>query len=362
MRHTPACTTCRDSCKKTPSQRRQLHRCCPGVWQPLQVNFGGPASFANYGALVNDGSITANQTAGAVTWTQAGERSRATRSCPAVGHTARQVRRGPVLRGLDLRPGERNDPAPAEDHGRRGGLQLQGDNYNGTTLGLDASTVVNDGTIVLEAQGSGSKTGGPAVLKNGALVNNGTILAEVKDPSWPVQYEAGLTNKHSGTLSVTGGEFADNAPAAATNDGTVKVGSGALYLLESGAAFTNKSDGTIVPEVSSPKSLGQFQVVSPCCAGPGRFIAGGSLDPVVVGQVSANTDLPLFLLSGGVFKGTFAHLAKPFTADYAHETETRPSWGRLRGIGQETEGMRGPAAVVTRVILAPPTATSSAIG
>ena len=70
------------------------------------------------------------------------------------------------------------------------------------------------------------------------------------------------------------------------------------------------------------KSLGQFEVVSPCCAGPGRFIAGGSLDPVVVGHVSANTDLPLFLLSGGVFKGTFSHLAKPFTADYAHETGT----------------------------------------
>ncbi len=153
-------------------------------------------------------------------------------------------------------------------------------------------------------------------------MNSGTILVEVKDPSWPVQYEAGLTNKHSGTLSVTGGEFEDNAPAAATNDGTVKVGSGALYLLESGAAFTNKSDGTIVAEVSSPRSFGQFQLVSPRYAGPGRFIAGGSLDPVVVGHVSANADLPLLLLSGGVFKGTFAHVAKPFTADYAHETGT----------------------------------------
>ena len=290
---------------------------------PLQVNFGGPASFANYGALVNDGSITANQTAGAVTWTQAGGPIKGNEVVLGGGATLLD-KSGAAQFFVDSISAQVKGTIPPGQKITVVGeaYNYRGDNYNGTSLGLDASTVVNDGTIVLEAQGSGLKTGGPAVLNNGALVNNATILAEVKDPSWPVQYEAGLINKHSGTLSVTGGEFEDNAPAVATNDGTVKVGSGALYLLESGAAFTNKSDGTIVPEVSSPKSLGQFQVVSPCCAGPGRFIAGGSLDPVVVGHVSANTDLPLFLVSGGVFEGTFAHLAKPFTADYAHETAT----------------------------------------
>jgi len=290
---------------------------------PLQVNFGGPASFANYGALVNDGSITVYQTAGAVTWTQAGGPIKGNEVVLGGGAILLD-KSGAAQFFVDSISAQVKGTIPPGQKITVVGeaYNYRGDNYNGTTLGMDASTVVNDGTIVLEAQGSGSKTGGPAVLNNGALVNNGTILAEVKDPSWPVQYEAGLTNNHSGTLSVTGGEFEDNAPAAATNEGTVKVGSGALYLLESGAAFTNKSDGTIVPEVSSPKSLGQFEVVSPCCAGPGRFIAGGSLDPVVVGHVSANTDLPLFLLSGGVFKGTFSHLAKPFTADYAHETGT----------------------------------------
>jgi hypothetical protein len=39
---------------------------------PLQSVYGNPASFANYGALVNDGSITAEQTTGTVTFTQAG--------------------------------------------------------------------------------------------------------------------------------------------------------------------------------------------------------------------------------------------------------------------------------------------------
>ena len=290
---------------------------------PLQVDFGEPSSFANYGALVNGGSITAYQTAGTVIWTQAGGPIRGNEVVLG-GGTVLIDKSGAAQFFVDSISAQVKGTIPFGQKITVVGeaYNYRGDNYNGTTLGMDASTVVNDGTIVLESQGSGTKTGGPAVLNNGAVVNNGTILAEVKDPSWPVQYEAGLANKHSGTLSVTGGEFEDNAPAAATNDGTVKVGSGSLYLLESAAAFTNKSDGTVVVDVSSPKSLGQFQVVSPCCVGPGKFIAGGTLDPVVVGHVPANTDLPLFLLSGGIFKGTFAHLAKSFTADYAHETAT----------------------------------------
>jgi hypothetical protein len=288
---------------------------------PLQGIYGEPASFANYGALVNDGSITANQTAGTVTWTQAGGPIKGNEVVIGGGAILLD-KSGAAQFFVDSVSAKLRGVVPAGQKITVVGEAYNsgGDNYNGTTLDLDASTLVNDGTIVLEAQGAGSKSGGPAVVDDGTLLNNGTILAEVKDPSWTVQYQAGLTNKHSGTLSVTGGEFADNAPAAATNDGTVKVGSGALYLLESGAAFTNKGDGTIVVDVSSPKSLGQFQVVSPCCVGPGKFTAGGRLDPVVVGHVPANTDLPLFLLSGGDFKGTFAHLAKPFTADYGKET------------------------------------------
>jgi hypothetical protein len=295
---------------------------------PLQVNFGGPASFANFGALVNDGSITANQTAGAVTWTQAGGPIKGNEIVLGGGAILLDSS-GAAKFLVDSISAQVKGTIPAGQKITVVGesYNYRGDNYNGTTLGLDSSTVVNDGTIVLEAQGSGSKTGGPAVLNNGALVNKGTILAEVKDPSWPVQYEAGLANKHSGTLSVTSGEFEDNAPAAATNDGTVKVGLGALYLLESGAVFTNKPDGTIIPEISSPKRLGQFQVVSPCCNGAGKFIAGGSLLPFLVGHASTNTDFPLVLLSGGVFKGTFAHLGKHFTADYSHETSSPPFVG-----------------------------------
>ena len=39
---------------------------------PLQGVYAQPASFTNDGLLVNDGTVTANQTAGTITWTQAG--------------------------------------------------------------------------------------------------------------------------------------------------------------------------------------------------------------------------------------------------------------------------------------------------
>ena len=160
---------------------------------PLQVDFGEPASFANYGALVNDGSITAYQTAGQSPGPRPAARSRATRSCSAAGRYS-STSPAPAQFFVDSISAQVKGTIPLGQKITVVGeaYNYRGDNYNGTTLGMDASTVVNDGTIVLEAQGSGTKTGGPAVLNNGAVVNNGTILAEVKDPSWPVQYEAGL--------------------------------------------------------------------------------------------------------------------------------------------------------------------------
>jgi hypothetical protein len=135
-----------------------------------------------------------------------------------------------------------------------------------------------------------------------------------------VQYAAGLANTRTGTLSVSGGTFVDTS-AAVSNDGTVKLGPEAPYLLEGGAAFTNKSDGTIVPQIASSKSFGQFELSSPCCSGPGRFLAGGDLMPAILGHLpAANTEFQLFQLTGGSFKGTFSRLGNRFTADYAHET------------------------------------------
>ena len=124
-----------------------------------------------------------------------------------------------------------------------------GDAYNGTTLGLGNSTVTNDGTLVLDAQGSGKTSGGPAIVTSGTIRNNGTIVAEVQDPAWTVQLQTGLANHHTGALTLTGGTLTDSG-GAVTNDGTVTLGQATTFLLQEGATFANKSDGTIVTDIA----------------------------------------------------------------------------------------------------------------
>jgi hypothetical protein len=203
-----------------------------------------------------------------------------------------------------------------------------GDNYNGTTLGLGNTTVTNDGTLVLDAQGSGKTSGGPAVVASGTIRNNGTIVAEVQDPVWTVQLQAGVENEHKGVLTLTGGTLTDSG-GAVTNDGTVELRQATTFLLQEAATFANKSDGTIVTDIANAKSLGQFVLTGPCCAGPGKFIAGGNLLPEVVGGHAppANTDFQVVLLSGGAFSGRFEHLGNGFAADYAHESASPPFVG-----------------------------------
>ncbi|MFZ2058897.1 MAG: hypothetical protein WAV54_15945 [Acidimicrobiales bacterium] len=289
----------------------------------LQGVYGAPASFTNDGELVNDGTVTADQGAGTVTWTQAGGVIKGHEVVLQGGATL--VDRAGAGQFLVNAIGAKltgTIPVRQEVTVVGEAYNFNGDAYNGTTLGLGGGTVVNDGTLVLDAQGSGNKSGGPAIVTDGSIRNRGTIVAEVKDPSWTVQYQAGLANTRAGTLTVTGGTFNDDGGAPVTNDGIVKIGPGALYLLDAGSAFMNKTDGTVVPQIASAKSFGQFQLTSPCCDGPGRFTAGGSLLPaLVVGHApAANTEFRLFLLSGGTFKGTFGRLGRGFTADYAHES------------------------------------------
>ena len=288
----------------------------------LQGVYGDPASFTNNGELVNGGTVTANQVAGTVTWTQAGGPIKGHEIVLQGGATlVDKTGAGQFLINWIAAKISGTIPAGQKITVVGEAYNSNGDNYNGTTLGL-GGTVVNDGTIVLDAQGSGNKSGGPAIVTGGSIRNNGTIMAEVQDPSWTVQYQAGLQNTHAGALTVTGGTFNDDGGSPVTNDGTVKIGPRALYLLQEGAAFTNKRDGTIVPQIASTKSFGQFQLINPCCAGAGEFTAGGSLLPTLVGghAPAANTEFQLFLLSGGTFKGTFGRLGKSFTADYSNES------------------------------------------
>jgi len=199
----------------------------------------------------------------------------------------------------------------------------QGDTYYSTTLGLGGTTVVNDGTIVVEAQGT-KTTGGAAALSDGAIRNNGNIVAEVNHSSWPVNWQIGLTNNRAGQVTVAGGTLSESGGGSDANAGTVTLGAGAVWLLQEGSAFTNQRGGTIVPEISGPTSVGQFAMASPCCSGAGVVNAGGALVPTLVGgyKSPANKEFPVFELVGGKFAGTFSSVKGPFSADYAHETTT----------------------------------------
>ena len=292
---------------------------------PLQVNFGGPASFANYGALVNDGSITAYQTAGAVTWTQAGGPIKGNEV--VLGGGAILIdKSGAAQFFVDSISAQVKGTIPPGQKITVVGeaYNYRGDNYNGTTLGMDASTVVNDGTIVLEAQGSGIEDRGPGrpqqrcpgELRHHPRRGERPLLA------CPVRgraHQQALRHLERHRRRVRG-QCAGGGDQRRHGQGRARARSTSSSRRP---LSPTRATGRSWRRVSSPKSLGQFQVVSPCCAGPGKFIAGGSLDPDVVGPRRRPTPISrCFCISGGVFKGTFAHLAKPFTADYAHETAT----------------------------------------
>jgi pSer/pThr/pTyr-binding forkhead associated (FHA) protein len=299
---------------------------------PLQGVFGAPASFTNDGKFINDGTVTATQGVGPITWTQAGGSIKGNEVTLQGGATLVD-KKGPAQFLMDLEGANLTGTIPAGQKITVVGepYYAGGEKYYGTTLRLGGTTVVNDGTLVLDAQGSGNTTGGPAIVADGSIENNGAIDARVQDPSWTVQYQAGLANTHTGTLALAGGTFNDNGGAPVTNDGTVKVGPGALYLLDGASAFTNMKDGRIVPQVASAKSFGRFQMTNPCCIGPGKFTAGGGLRPALVGGYTpaANTEFRLFLLSGGTFTGTFSSLGKGFTADYTHESASHAFVGAI---------------------------------
>jgi hypothetical protein len=291
--------------------------------------FASPASFTNNGSFVNNGTVTGSTGA---TWTQSGGSVK--------GHAV-------TLQG----------GAKLVDHAGAGQFLMnyagatltgtipvgqtvtvvgepsssQGNNYNGTTLGLGGTTVVNNGTLVLDAQGSGSKSGGPAIVNDGGIRNNGTIDAAVTDTSWNVQFQGGLDNTHSGRIVVTGGAFADSGGGSVINDGTVTVGPGAAYVLSAASSFKNTSHGAIVLQIAGATRLGQFQLTAPCCAGPGALTAGGSLLPRLVHRYvpKPNLEFQLVLLSGGKFSGTFKTVASKFTADYTKETASPPFVGAI---------------------------------
>jgi hypothetical protein len=283
----------------------------------LIPNTFSTASFTNNGSVVNDGSITDN----GATWAQSGGAvsgnavvlQNAATLADSAGAAAFLQNYGSVTITGTIPAGQT--------------VTVQGEPYNSggetysITTELGGAQLVNDGTLVLDADGTGSTSGGAVSLTDGSIQNNGTINAEVQDPSWAVHLQAGLANSHAGTVNVTGGQLIQDSGTATTNDGVVTLGPGAVYLLEEGSSFVNASDGTLSPQLASASSIGTFQLSGPCCNGPGTFTAGGTLMADLTGGFlpTANQEFQLFALTGGTFTGTFATVGNGFTADYTKE-------------------------------------------
>ncbi len=207
-----------------------------------------------------------------------------------------------------------------------------GEIYNSTTLSTGGKELVNDGTLRLNPTGSG-EVGGSVVVETGSIHNNGLIDAETETPTRLTQLLESFTNGPSGRLEVNGGVFQGNNGALTTNEGLVTVAPGALMQLEEAASFVNAASGTFSPQLASASDFGAIQLTGPCCNGPGKFTAGGTLAPALIGGFvpAAGQEFDLFALDGGKFEGTFAALANGFTADYSHEASEPAFVGVLYG-------------------------------
>ncbi|HXQ00418.1 MAG TPA: hypothetical protein VN845_10200 [Solirubrobacteraceae bacterium] len=292
----------------------------------MKTSFAGKASFTNDGSIVNDGSIAMDGSSGEAIWTQSGGSISGNEAVLQNGATlADSAGLGAFLLNAAGAKITGTIPTGQTVTVRGEPFNYGGELYNSTALSLDNAQLVNDGTLVLEADGSTNTSGGSAYVNSGSLLNNGTILAEVNDPSWADYLEVGLTNAPGGKLELSGGTLNQTTGTPTINEGLTTLGPGSLYLLQEGSSFVN--DGTLSPEIASASSIGSFQMSSPCCNGSGTFTGGGAVLPALVGGYvpSANQEFQVFLLTGGKFTGTFASVGNGFGADYSHESYETPS-------------------------------------
>jgi hypothetical protein len=276
-------------------------------------------TFTNQSSVVNDGSITVSgatwaQSAGSITGNAVLLQSAATLADAAgpaqfIQNYGSATITGTIASGQTVTV--LGEP-----------FNYGGETYYSSTASLGGAQLVNDGNLILEATGTGATSGGSVYLTDGAVLNNGTITAEVLDPSWSIHPQVPISNRHGGTISVTGGPFIQDSGTATTNDGHVTVGPGATYVLAQGSSFANKSDGTTILQIASATHYGTFGLTGPCCAGPGVYSAGGTMAPALIGSYKppANKEFQVFALEGGSFKGKFTTTGRNFSADYSHHS------------------------------------------
>jgi hypothetical protein len=300
-----------------------------GASVEMKPSFSGKAGFINDGAVVNGGSITGSgaewtQLGGSVTGNEVVLQSGSTLADSAGAGSFLANNAGFTLTGTI--------PAGQTVTVRGEPYNYGGEIYNSTTLSTGGEELVNDGTLRLNPTGSG-EVGGSVIVEAGSIHNDGLIDAETETPTRITQLLESLTNGPSGRLEVNGGIFQGNNGALTTNEGLVTVAPGALLQLEEAASFVNAAGGTFSPQIASASDFGAVQLTGPCCSGPGKFTAGGTIDPVLAGGFvpTAGQEFDLFALDGGKFEGTFAALANGFTADYSHEASEHAFVGVVYG-------------------------------
>jgi hypothetical protein len=202
-----------------------------------------------------------------------------------------------------------------------------GDGYSGTSLALNAggntAPVTNDGTVVLDAPGSGGSSGGPAYLTSGTLDNDGTVISQTEDTNWPNAIQANINNSATGNVDLNDGTMYQEG-STLTNSGTVTVAQSGLWVLDKGGAFVNTAAGMLDIDIASAKASGGFQLNDPCCGAAGAFTAGGILSPTLVGGYvpAVNQLFSVWSQGGGLFTGTFANVTGSFVGDYGKTSAT----------------------------------------
>jgi hypothetical protein len=312
----------------------------PGAITEMQPSFSGKAGFINTGSVVNEGSIT---THGAEWTQQAGSES----GNPVVlqGSSTLTDSAGP---GSFLANNEEvtvtgTIPAGQTVTVRGEPYGYGGETYYGTSLSDAGTELVNNGTLVLNAAGSG-ETGGNVNIEAGSIHNNGLIVDEAEAATRITQQLDSLTNGPTGHIEINGGIFQGNNGAPFTNEGLVTIAPGAVYQLQETGSFVNH--GTFSPEIASATSFGAVQLFSPCCNGPGVFTAGGTLAPVLVGGFTPATgqEFDVFKLEGGKFEGTFGSVVNGFSGDYSHESSETAFVGVVYGASSGGGGGGGGGA------------------
>jgi hypothetical protein len=211
-----------------------------------------------------------------------------------------------------------------------------------------APTVVNHGTIVLSASGTGNTTGGSAQIDGGTLDNFGTLDATITDRNYTTMVLSPLVNEKGATVNLTGGKLYQSSGTATTNRGTVNIGPGGFWQVQ-GGSFTNS--GKLVMKIAGKKSYGVFNLIA-----GGAFKAGGTLAPTVSGfKPATGTELPLFTLNGGPFTGTFKSVSNGFRGDYSKETKAPATVDVIYGAAKQanvTKVSGGPGKITVKLACA----------